>query len=254
MWKWGPGIAATKMPLSLLPACPWSDGMALPGAPTPPHPSLLLLSLQIHLSLVIRLCMPDSKVIRIKSPICIPKSPTQPIFYKSILLPTFFALHSDEFNRIFWFRGELSLLTLALEKLLLLSHFSLVWLCATPSLGFSRQEHWSGLPFPSPMHKSESESEVAQSCPTLHDPMDCSLPGSSVHGIFQARVLEWGAIAFSKELVLWKLDHPPPAKRCFNSLRPWEISKYSGALLLIQTMPDHPGCSQSSTPRPALSL
>ena len=43
----------------------------------------------------------------------------------------------------------------------------------------------------------KSESEVAQSCPTLRDPMDCSLPGSSVHGIFQARVLEWVAIAFS---------------------------------------------------------
>ena len=42
--------------------------------------------------------------------------------------------------------------------------------------------------------KVESESEVAQSCPTLPDPMDCSPPGSSVHGIFQARVLEWGAI------------------------------------------------------------
>ena len=41
------------------------------------------------------------------------------------------------------------------------------------------------------------ESEVAQSCPTPSDPMDCSLPGSSAHGIFQARVLEWGAIAFS---------------------------------------------------------
>ena len=45
--------------------------------------------------------------------------------------------------------------------------------------------------------KVKSESEVAQSCLTLCDPMDCSLPGSSVHGIFQARVLEWGAIAFS---------------------------------------------------------
>ena len=55
------------------------------------------------------------------------------------------------------------------------------------------QEHWSGLPFPSPVR----EREVAQSCPTLRDPMDCSPPGSSVHGIFQARVLEWGAIAFS---------------------------------------------------------
>ena len=89
---------------------------------------------------------------------------------------------------------------------LLLSRFSRVRLCATPetaahkappSLGFSRQEHWSVLPFPSPMQKSESE--VAQSCPTLNDHMDCSLLGSSVHGIFQARVLEWGAIGFSKD-------------------------------------------------------
>ena len=88
--------------------------------------------------------------------------------------------------------------------LLLLSRFSRVRLCATPwtaayqappSLRFSRQEHWSGLPFPSPMHESENESEVAQSYRTLSDPTDCSLPGSSVHGIFQTRVLEWGAIA-----------------------------------------------------------
>ena len=49
--------------------------------------------------------------------------------------------------------------------------------------------------------KVKSESEAAQSCPTLSDPMDCSLPGSSIHGIVQARVLEWGAIAFSN-------DHP----------------------------------------------
>ena len=82
--------------------------------------------------------------------------------------------------------------------LLLLSCFSRVRLCVTPqtaahqappSLGLSRQEHWSGLPFPSPMHERKSESEVAQSCPTPSDPMDCSPPGSSVHGIFQARVL-----------------------------------------------------------------
>jgi len=45
--------------------------------------------------------------------------------------------------------------------------------------------------------KVKSESKVAESCPTLSDPMDCGPPGSSVHGIFQARVLEWGAIAFS---------------------------------------------------------
>ena len=48
---------------------------------------------------------------------------------------------------------------------------------------------------------SNKESEVAQLCPTLCDPMDCSLPSSSVHGIFQARVLEWGAITFSKEIL-----------------------------------------------------
>ena len=92
--------------------------------------------------------------------------------------------------------------------LLLLSRFSRVRLCVTPqtaahqaplSLGFSRQEHCSGLPCPSPMYESENESEVAQSCLTLRDSMDRSLPGSSVHGIFQARVLEWGAIAFSQK-------------------------------------------------------
>ena len=48
--------------------------------------------------------------------------------------------------------------------------------------------------------KVKSESEVVQSCPALHDPMDCSLAGSSVHGIFQARILEWGAIAFSDNM------------------------------------------------------
>ena len=53
------------------------------------------------------------------------------------------------------------------------------------------------MPFPSSMHQGESESEVVQSCPTLSDPTDCSLPGSSIHGIFQAIVLEWGAITFS---------------------------------------------------------
>ena len=49
--------------------------------------------------------------------------------------------------------------------------------------------------------KVKSESEVTQSCPTLRDPMDCSPPGSSVHGIFQAKVLEWGASAFSNYYV-----------------------------------------------------
>ena len=90
---------------------------------------------------------------------------------------------------------------------------------------FSRQEYWSGLPFPSPgalpnpgiepgspalqadTLPSEPPAAAAaaaaaaakslQSCPTPRDPMDCSLSGSLVHGIFQARILEWVAIAFS---------------------------------------------------------
>ena len=95
--------------------------------------------------------------------------------------------------------------------LLLLSRFSRVQFCLTPetaehqvplSLGFCRQEHWSGLPFPSPMHEREKCNKVVQWCPTLSDPIDCSLPGSSAHGIFQARVREWVAIAFSIEICI----------------------------------------------------
>ena len=90
--------------------------------------------------------------------------------------------------------------------LLLLSRFSRVRLCATPQTAANQAPlSWDspgkntgvGCHFLLQYMKVKSESEVAQSCPTLSDPMDCSLPGSSIHGIFQARVLEWGAIAFS---------------------------------------------------------
>ena len=96
---------------------------------------------------------------------------------------------------------------------------------APPSLGFSRQKDWSGLHFLLQCMKVKSESEVAQSCPTPSDPMDCSLTGSSVHGIFQARVLEWGAIVGSTKLihlfgVKWKLKVAQ-----FNSL--WLHGLYS---------------------------
>ena len=67
-------------------------------------------------------------------------------------------------------------------------------LCAWDSLG---KNTGVGCHFLLQCRKVESESEVAQSCLTLSEPMDCSLPGSSAHGILQARVLEWGAIAFS---------------------------------------------------------
>ena len=58
--------------------------------------------------------------------------------------------------------------------------------------------------------KVKSESEVAQSCPILYDPINCSLPGSSIHGIFQARVLEWGAIAFSRGNGQILINDQPP--------------------------------------------
>ena len=98
----------------------------------------------------------------------------------------------------------------------------------SPSLGFSRQEHWSGVPFPSPMH--ESESGVAQSCPTLRDPVDCSLPGSSVHGIFQARVLEWGAIAFlALPKLVWPLSLVPGRKH----LNPWNVPSDGSVFVIL---------------------
>ena len=56
------------------------------------------------------------------------------------------------------------------------------------------------MPFPSPMHESKSESEVTQLCPTLSDPMDCSPPGSSVHELSQARILEWVAFLSPRDL------------------------------------------------------
>ena len=90
--------------------------------------------------------------------------------------------------------------------LLLLSRFSHVWLCATPWTS----AHQAPRPWDSPgkttgvgchfllqCMKVKSESEVTQSCPTLCDPMDCSLPGSSIHSIHQARIQEWVAISFS---------------------------------------------------------
>ena len=92
----------------------------------------------------------------------------------------------------------------------MLSCFSGVWLFMTPwtaahqvhrilSMGFSRQEYWSGLPCSPPGDiLKRKESEVAQSCPTLFDPVDCSPSGSFIHGILQARILEWVAISFSR--------------------------------------------------------
>ena len=74
----------------------------------------------------------------------------------------------------------------------------------SPSLGFSRQEH-----FLLQCMKGKSESEVAQSFPTLRDPMVSSLPGFSVHAIFRARVLEWGAIAFSTKASYLLLNKSP---------------------------------------------
>ena len=73
--------------------------------------------------------------------------------------------------------------------------------------------------------KVKSESEVAQSCPTLSDPMDCSLPGSSVPGIFQARVLEWVAIAFSEKNIYFCFIDYTKSFDCVNPNKLWKILK-----------------------------
>ena len=99
--------------------------------------------------------------------------------------------------------------------------FATLWTVAcqaSPSMGLSRHEYWSELPLPSPMHKSE-KGKWSHSCPTLSDPMDCSLPGFSIHGILQARVVEWGAIAFS--VSAWKLNQCGTKK---NELGLWSRS------------------------------
>ena len=75
----------------------------------------------------------------------------------------------------------------------------------------------------------KSESEVAQSCPTLRDPMDCSPPDSSVHGIFQVRVLEWVAIAFS-ELTLGSIKQQELSKRKPVKYKTWHHPTTSNAL------------------------
>ena len=113
--------------------------------------------------------------------------------FESVLLVPRCSIH------ISWMSKRVAILFshIVIQSISSVQLFAIPWTVARQaslSLGFSRQEHWSGLPFPSPVH--ESEIEVAQKCPTLSDPMDCSLPGSSVHGICQARVLEWVAIAF----------------------------------------------------------
>ena len=101
------------------------------------------------------------------------------------------------------------MLLLLLLLLLLLGQFRHVQLCATPQMAATRLSHsWDspgkstgvGCHFHLQCMKVKSESEVTQLCPTLSDPIDCSPPGSSVHGSFQARVLECVASAFSSNL------------------------------------------------------
>ena len=123
--------------------------------------------------------------------------------------------------------------------LLLLSRFSHVRPCATHSRQPTRLPHpWDspskdtgvGCHFLLQCVKVESESEVAQSCLTHSDPMDRSLPGSSVHGIFQARVLEWGAIAFSDlycyfSSKIWNWVHGTVQRACWRGVETVGISR-----------------------------
>ena len=82
--------------------------------------------------------------------------------------------------------------------------------------------------------KVKREREVAQSCPTLSNPMDCSLPGSSVHGILQARVLEWVAIAFSVLDIKTILFIPYPSRISFNKID--SLQCYQSSFYKIQVI------------------
>ena len=127
---------------------------------------------------------------------------------------------------------------------LLLSRFSHVRLCASPETA----AHQAPRPWDSPgkntgvgchfllqCMKVKSQSEVAQSCLTPSDPMDCSLPGSSVHGIFQARVLEWGATA-------------PPSKKDFRSCLAFQWEAHSGDQIPPFTFCPQEGLTQVTRP------
>ena len=115
--------------------------------------------------------------------------------------------------------------------LLLLSHVSRVQLCATPWEPTRLPHPWDstgkntgvGCHFLLQCMKVKSECEVAQSCPTLSDPMDCSPPGSSVYGIFQARVLEWGTFLFL-QFISCSLSHREKVMAPHSSTLAWKIT------------------------------
>ena len=87
--------------------------------------------------------------------------------------------------------------------------------------------------------KVKSESEVAQSCPTLSHPMDCSPPGSSLHGIVQARVLERGAIAFSSDTTEWLTISLSFIGNCILGLWLMYFANIIVKIILTNTMPDY---------------
>ena len=93
--------------------------------------------------------------------------------------------------------------------------------------------------------KVESESEIAQSCPTLSDPTDCSPPGSSIHGIFQARVLEWVAVVFSKDRyryidinMMYIIIHIWKVTQTINNATTQGAGRKNGALILNSVCPE----------------
>ena len=130
------------------------------------------------------------------------------------LVHTFKSLHQSflaqggKFIKVHWCVLLPDIVWQLLLLLLLLSHFSCVRLCDPRRQPIRLPHPWDspgkntgvGCHFLLQCMKVKSESEDTQSCSTLRDPMDCSLPGSSIHGIFQVRVLEWVAIAFS---IVW---------------------------------------------------
>ena len=112
---------------------------------------------------------------------------------------TLWAINSDQFLNPVCRPLQLVFFKVKVKSFSRVQLFTTSWTVAhqaPPSMGFSRQEYWSGLPFPSWVHESGKWKWITQSCPTLCDPMDCRPLGSFIHGIFQTRILEWVAISF----------------------------------------------------------
>ena len=135
-----------------------------------------------------------------------------------------------------------SIVKVKVKQLSRVRHLATPWTAAyqaPPSMGFSRQEYWSGVPLPSPLitFAAAAAAKSLQSCLTLCDPIDGSPPDSPVPGILQARTLEWSAIAFSDNKIvnITKRKHSQRQNKPVVTSREREGQYVAAAAKLLQS-------------------